>query len=181
MLEQKPSIVESVQQSLKAGREARAKAAELAAQSAGPQIALKAVGYDELGVVTFIGGAAGSPVKLDLDGEFLSKADLTKMAFDFCSDTGRTFKANHSEPIGCALVETWVGAPIIKAGDGMRTLKADETLTKDMDVVGINIEKGNGSHWFMSVRPEDPEVVEIAKAGGIAGGSWGALVSKTEV
>jgi hypothetical protein len=172
------SIVEHVQNKLKAGREARAKAA---AEANAPKISLKAVATDEMGVITFIGGAAGSADKLDLDGEFIGKADLVKMAFDFCSAEGRTFKANHSEPIDCALVESFVGAPIIKDGDALRTLKVDETLTKDMDVVGINIEKGNETHWFMSVKPADSEVVEIAKAGGIAGGSWGAFVSKTEV
>lgn len=172
------SIVEHVQNKLKAGREARAKAA---AEVKTPQISMKAVSTDELGVITFIGGAAGSVDKLDLDGEFIGKADLVKMAFDFCSDSGRTFKANHSEPIACALVESFVGAPIIQDGDSMRTLKADESLTKDMNVVGINIEKGNETHWFLSVKPANSEVVEIAKAGGIAGGSWGAYVSKTEV
>jgi hypothetical protein len=97
------------------------------------------------------------------------------------SAEGRTFKANHSEPLDCTLVESWVGAPIISDGDALRTLKADETLAEDMNVVGINIEKGNETHWFLSFKPSDPEVAEIAKAGGIAGGSWGAFVSKTEV
>jgi hypothetical protein len=160
-------LVEQIFEKRKADNAARLKAAATEAS----QITLKAV----------IGGAAGDVNKLDLDGEFIGKADLCKMAFDFVSAEGRTFKANHSEPLDCTLVESWVGAPIISDGDALRTLKADETLAEDMNVVGINIEKGNETHWFLSFKPSDPEVAEIAKAGGIAGGSWGAFVSKTEV
>jgi hypothetical protein len=163
---------------VKAGREARVKAA---AEATKPQIALKAVTTDEFGVITLIGAAAGSPSKIDLDEEFLAKADMIKMAFDFCSDKGRTFKANHSEPIDCALVESYVGAPIIKDGDVERTLKADEVFDPALYTGKVDHTKGSETHWFFSVKPSDPEVVEIAKAGGIAGASWGALVSKTEV
>ena len=148
-----------------------------------PTTAFKAIGTNDLGCIRLIGASAGSPNKLDEDKEFFEKADVIKMAFDFVSKSDRKFNANHNEdePLNVTLVESFVGAPIIKADEKERMLKPDEQLTDDMEVVGINIEKGNETHWFLTVRPEDPELYELAKAGGIVGASVGALVTKVEV
>lgn len=143
--------------------------------------AFKAFGVDaELGIIYGIGAAAGSPDKLDLDDEFVSKGDLVKMAFDFCSGA-RTFKANHKEELSADLVQSWVGAPIIDTEKGLRRLDERETLSPEMNVVGIDVTKGAETHWFVAVKPHDPEVVEIAKKGGVAGFSFGAAVRKVEV
>lgn len=184
-------IAEQIAKSLADARKTREIAGrvevEKPSEPTGKAMAFKAIGHDDLGVIVGIGGAAGSPEKLDLDGEFLSKADLQRMAMNFCASPTRKFKANHQEDIEVQLVASWVGAPIIEVAaksDGaptMRALAESETLTKDMNVVGIDTRKGNERHWFVAVKPTDPEVVEIAKAGGIAGFSWSGLVSKTEV
>lgn len=146
-------------------------------------VVFKAISCDDFGVIVGIGGAAGSVNKLDKDGEFLEKGDLMAMAFDFTAAASKSFKANHDDnvSIDAQLVESWVGAPIIKDSSGIRTLKADEALTPDMDVVGIDVTKGNETHWFVGVRPSDPQVVEAAKAGKIAGFSWSGFVNKTEI
>jgi hypothetical protein len=147
-------------------------------------IAFKAVRSqkaDELGVIELIAASSGSPDKLDLDSEFLGKADVVKMAFDFCSDEGRTFKANHKDPLECKLVESFVGVPIVKAGDETRVLKADEVLTPEMEILGVDRQKADHAYWFVTVKPQDSQVLELAKSGGIAGASWGATVTKTEV
>jgi nucleoid-associated protein YgaU len=161
---------------------AEAKPAEPAEEGKAKEVAFKAIGVDEFGVIIGIAGAAGDPTNLDLDGEYMEKGDLARMAHSFVSSSTRTFKANHKDEIGCNLVESWVGAPIVKGGSGgMRMLAPGERITRETNIVGINVEKGNESHWFVAVRPTDPEVVAKAKAGKIAGFSWGAHVSKTKV
>lgn len=146
-------------------------------------VAFKAIGIDEYGVITLIGGASGSPAKLDLDQEFVDKGDLVKMAFQFAASATRTFKANHSEPIDCELVENWVGPLLIQDGKTIRALKADEKITPETVVKGVGLrdESDAGAYWLVGVRPKDPEVIAAAKAGQIAGASWGASCSKVEV
>jgi len=146
-------------------------------------VTFKAIGCDEWGVITGIGGAAGSLLKLDGDEEFLEKGDLVKLAWGFTASAQRQFKANHDDNhlLDADLVQSWVGAPIIKAGEVARILGDHESLTRDMEVVGINTEKGNEGWWFVTVRPHDPRVIEAAKAGLIEGFSWGASVTKTPV
>lgn len=194
------SLIAGVQSAFKASREEAKKvsdkaAADLAAALANTGatvpteapakkargMAFKAINVDDMGVITFIGGAVGDANRLDLDGEFVAKGDLITMAFDFCSAPERVFKANHEDVVKADLVQTWVGAPIIKDGDAIRSLKADEVLTKEMEVVGISTEKGAETHWFLSARPQDPELIEKAKKGDIVGGSWSASVTKTVV
>ena len=144
-------------------------------------IAIKAIGSTPDGVIVGVGASAGSPNKLDLDGEFFSKADLVRMAQDFCSSRDRAFKANHQKPLECDLVSSWAGCPVIREDGRLRTLKADETLTDAMNVVAINIEKGKETHWFVGVKPRDPALVELAAKGGIAGFSVGVLATRKEV
>ncbi len=158
-------------------REFRKKAAPTDA----PSFSFKAIGSSTDGVIIGIGAAAGSPSKLDKDDEFVSKADLTKMAYDFCSAKDRTFKANHQEEIAVDLVASWPGSPIIRTDDGVRVLKADESLTDEMNVVGIDITKGAETHWFVGARPKDPDIAALAAKGGIAGFSFGALVTRTAI
>lgn len=152
-----------------------AKIEEVSEKKAG--VAFKALAAHE-GYITGIGAAAGSPEKLDLDGEFVNKADLMKMAYDFTSAPKRTFKANHKTEIDAKLVQSWVGAPIIEDGDGVRVLKADEKLTPEMNVVGIDIRPGNESHWFVGAKL--PEAL-ADKAGEVVGFSFGANVNKVKV
>ena len=169
---------------------AEAKAAEAAkpavesegSEGKAKEVAFKAISVNEFGVIYGIGGAAGDPTNLDLDGEFMEKADLIRMAHSFSAKSDRKFKANHKGEIACDLVESFVGAPMIEDGSGgMRMLKAGERLTRDMSIAAINVQKGNETHWFVGVRPTDPDVVARSKRGEIAGLSWGAKVSKTEV
>jgi hypothetical protein len=101
-----------------------------------------------------------------------------KMAYDFTSAQKRTFKANHRDEIDAKLVQSWVGAPIIADGDGVRVLKADEKLTPEMQVVGIDIRPGNESHWFVGAKL--PETL-ADKAGEVVGFSFGAGVTKVKV
>lgn len=158
--------------------------AEVQKTDAGSTVAFKAVGVDEFGVITLIGGASGTPDKLDLDGEFVSKGDLIKMAFDFAANAQRTFKANHSEPIECELVENWVGPLLVDGGSGVRALKANEKLDlSKMSVrgVGVRDQSDAGAYWLVGVRPKDPEILEMAQKGQIAGASWGAQCNKVEV
>lgn len=170
-----------VMAAFKAAREQEAQAAAKAASDRG--MALKAVNVDDLGVITFIGGAIGDAKRLDLDGEFVEKGDLLTMAYDFCAGPVRTFKANHDDAgiIEAELVGNWAGAPIIQDGDAIRVLKADEALTKDMVVKGICIEPGAETHWFLQARTTDEAVLKAAKEGNVTGGSWGAIVTKKEV
>lgn len=171
---------------------ADAKLAELQAVKEEPAVeppaedkarAFKALGVDEHGVITLIGGASGSPDKLDLDGEFLEKGDLVKMGFDFCSNTSRTFKANHTEPIECDLVENWVGPLLIQDGKNIRALRANEKLTADTVVKGVGLrdESDAGAYWLVGVRPRDEAIIKAAREGKIAGASWGATCNKVEV
>lgn len=146
-----------------------------------PTMAFKAIGSTTEGVIIGIGAAAGNPDKLDLDEEFVSKADLVQMAYDFCSSKDRTFKANHREKIDCDLVASWPGAPIIKNGSGVRLLDDNEYLDDSMEVVGISTAKGAESHWFVGVKPKDPEIAELAAKGGIAGFSFGAHANRTAI
>jgi len=175
------NVVSAVQLIYKAGREAVKKAAESASSAKALAHVFKALSIDEKGVITGIGGAAGDINKVDLDKEFIEKADLMDLAFDFCGSANRSFKANHTDDLGADLVESWVGAPIIKDGDAVRVLKADEVLDDKMEVVGISTEKGAETHWFVGVRPHDQKVVEAAKAGELAGFSFSAIVTKTVV
>lgn len=158
-------------------REQRAKAAAIKSQS------FKAVATSDtdLGVIIGIGAAVGSPTNLDLDGEFIEKADLFKMCFDFTGSAKRTFKANHKDGIDCTLVMSWAGAPIVEVDKAARMLEDGEAISDDMKIVGISLDVSKATHWFVGVKPNDPEILEAAKAGEIVGFSWAGFVTRTEV
>jgi hypothetical protein len=175
------SVTDAVVTALRSIREAAQPQPETVEQPEGEKAkaaSFKAIGVDEFGVIVGIGGAAGSPEHLDLDGEFLEKGDLIKMAFDFCASPSRQFKANHQDALDAQLVESWVGTPIIEDGKGVRELKAGERLVNGMKVVGIGLDVTKASHWFVGVKPTDPSIVKAAKDGAVAGFSWGADVNK---
>ncbi len=165
--------------------EAAAAAAATAATEAGKAAAIepkpyafKALSVDtgDHSVIVGIGAAAEN---IDLDDEVIRQHDLVAMSYDFCASKARAFKANHADPLPKAeLVASWPGAPILKSG---RVLKVGEALPTDDAVIGINIEKGRETHWFVKVRPNDAAIVEAAKAGDVAGFSWAGLVNRTPV
>ena len=157
---------------------AAATASEVGKAAAIKPYAFKALGVDtgDHSVIVGIGAAAEN---IDLDDEVVRQRDLVAMSYDFCASKARAFKANHTDPLPKAeLVASWPGAPILKSG---RVLKAGEALPTDDDVIGINIEKGRETHWFVKVRPNDPAIVEAAQKGDVAGFSWAGLVNRTPV
>jgi hypothetical protein len=135
----------------------------------------------ELGVISLFASAAGVT---DKDGEIVPQSDLVAMAHNFCAAKAREFNANHGQNhfdlSKAELVESIVGAPVLKSG---RVVKLGEELpaVSDDPVVAINIEKGNEAYWMFSVRPNNDEVVEEAKKGGVIGSSWEGLCRKVEV
>ncbi len=136
-------------------------------------VAFKAVSVDDHGVIIGIGAVAGN---VDLDNETLAQKGLVTMAYDFCGANARVLKANHGDAMPKAeLVASWPGAPILKSG----ALLAPDAMPTDEDpIVGISLEKGKETHWFVGIRPNDDAVLEQAKKGGIAGFSWGAYVTR---
>lgn len=132
----------------------------------------KAIPSDNQGVIIGIGSAAHI---VDRDDEVVTPAALLGMAYDFCASKAREFRANHDAVIDADLVASWPGAPILKSG---RVLGVGEELPTDDPVVGINIEKGNETHWFVGVRPHDERIVEAARKGEVVGFSWGGFAAK---
>jgi hypothetical protein len=135
----------------------------------------------ETGVIyTFASAAAIT----DADKEAVPQADLIAMAHGFCASKGRAFNANHGQDhfdlSKAELVESIVGAPILKSG---RVMKLGEELPKAEDdpVVGMNIEKGAETHWLIGFKPNNEAVVEEAKKGGVVGASWEGFANKVEV
>ncbi|MDB5069618.1 MAG: hypothetical protein JWM87_729 [Candidatus Eremiobacteraeota bacterium] len=141
----------------------------------------------ERGVITAFASAAGI---VDRDGDRISQDDLTSMAYGFTGSQTRVFKANHTDVLDkVELVGSIVGAPILKSG---RTIALGEELPPQSDsdprvakgeavdlVIGMNIEKGKATHWLVELDPHDPEIVEKAKTGGLAGLSVGIRASRT--
>jgi hypothetical protein len=131
-------------------------------------------------IYTFASAAA----IVDADKEAVPQKDLINMAHGFCASKAREFNANHGQDhfdlSKAELVESIVGAPILKSG---RVIKLGEELPKaDEDpVVGMNIEKGAETHWLIAFRPNDEAVLEAAKKGSIVGASWEGLCNKVEV
>lgn len=144
--------------------ESRAKAA--------PSPTFKAVAVDAQGVIIGIGSAAHI---VDREDEHVGAGALLGMAYDFCASKAREFRANHESPLEADLVASWPGAPILKSG---RVIGVGEELPDDDPVVGINIEKGNETHWFVGVRPKDERITKAARDGEIVGFSWGGFASK---
>ncbi len=157
--------------------QAAAAAASSAAAAAGGETkaapVFKAAYTSDDGVVYCIGAYAGN---VDLDKDVLQTKALVRMAYDFTKAGTRTFKANHNEKLEADLVASMPGAPILKSG---RVLKAGEDMPDDDPVTGICL-KSEPIAWFVGIRPHDPEVVKLAKAGKLAGTSWGAFASREE-
>lgn len=126
------------------------------------------------GVIYAIAATSGT---VDLDDDVLSTEALVKMAYDFTSAGTRTFKANHSDAVEADLVASVVGAPILKSG---RVIAYGESLPEDDPMIGISLE-GQPSAWVVGIRPKDRAVAELAKAGGIAGLSWGAYATRSPI
>jgi hypothetical protein len=126
------------------------------------------------GVIYAIAATSGT---VDLDDDVLSTEALVKMAYDFTSSGTRTFKANHSDAVEADLVASITGAPVLKSG---RVIAHGESLPEDDPMVGINLEE-HPSAWVVGIRPKDRAIAELAKAGGIAGLSWGAYATRSPI
>jgi hypothetical protein len=165
-------LIDAVKATFRASRE---RAARLEAEQTKAVQSFKAIAVDEeLGVLTLIGSAAHI---VDREDESVEKGALIRMAFDFCASKGRTFKANHAHEIDCDLVASWPGTPVLKSGV---MVGPGDAIPADDPIVAINIEKGNETHWFVGVRPNDPEVLKAAKNGEILGASWGGHATKID-
>lgn len=151
-----------------------ADASETDATKAEPLATFKAAYTSDDGVIYAIGAYAGN---VDDDDDVLTTKALVKMAYDFTRSSTRTFKACHAEEIGAELVASMPGAPLLKSG---RVLHYGETIPDDDPVVGIDL-KAEPIAWFVGVKPTDPKVSELAKAGGLSGLSWGAFASREAI
>lgn len=125
------------------------------------------------GVIVGIGSYAEL---VDLDNDVVRKSDLVKMAYDFCANKDRKFKANHKNDIDCDLVASWPGAPVLKSG---KVLRDGEPIPADDPVVAISLEKGSETAWFLAVRPHDKSIADLAEKGEVAGFSWAGPASRT--
>jgi Putative phage serine protease XkdF len=137
-------------------------------------IAFKAAYVSDDGVIYGIGAYA---TNVDLDNDVVATKALVKMAYDFCAASERTFKANHQENLDADLVASMPGAPILKSG---RILTAGEALPDDDPITAICL-KSEPIAWFVGVRPHDPEIAKAAKAGAVAGFSFGAYVEREAI
>jgi hypothetical protein len=126
---------------------------------------------EEEGVVYAI---AATSETVDLDDDILSSRALVQMAHDFTSSGKRTFKANHGAELKAHLVASITGTPMLKSG---KTLKAGENIPANDPVVGLSL-GGDQTCWIVGIKPEDKAIVELAKAGGISGLSWGAFAKR---
>lgn len=155
-----------------AAPEAAAAAAE-AAKGVKATFELKGVAVSD-GVIVAIGGS----VNVDSDDDAVAQRALIDMSYDFCARGSRTFKGNHTDEIKADLVESWTGAPILRSG---KTLAKGEAIPKHADdpIIGINIEKGKATHWFVGIRPEDPALLDEAAKGELTL-SWAGYVKREE-
>lgn len=135
----------------------------------------KAVNVDDHGVIVGIGAS----ISVDREDDAVQKGALLGLAYEFCASKGREFRANHDPEVvlDAELVASWPGAPILKSGT---ILQPGQEIPSDDPVVGINIEKGKETHWFVSIRPKDKAIVDAARKGEIVGFSWGGMVLKSE-
>ena len=119
----------------------------------------KATGVDEpLGVIYGI----AATTDIDDENESLTQKALTKMAFDYTARKTRETMANHASDCDFELVASMPGSPVYDAKGGVF-----------IDPLGPR------THWFVGVRPKDPAVFAAAKAGEIAGFSWGGFTKKS--
>jgi hypothetical protein len=155
-------------------RKARMTPAEPEQKSAAAEPTFKAAYVSDEGTIYALAATAGT---IDLDDDVLQTKAMLRMAADFTSAPSRCFKANHADSLEADLVGSLCGRPILKSG---RVLSFGESLPSDDPMVGISLE-GQPTAWLVAIRPKDAAVLELAKAGGIAGLSWGAHASRTEI
>lgn len=151
---------------------AQATAAAAEAKAA-KRATFKAVCVDDQGVIIGIGASIG----IDKQDEAVTKAALLGLAYDFCANADRQFRANHDEKaaVDADLVCSWPGAPVLKSGV---ILAPGQDVPENDPIVAINIEKGQETHWFVGIRPKDEAVLKAARDGEIVGFSWGGYASK---
>jgi hypothetical protein len=134
----------------------------------------KAAYISDDGIIYAIAATSGT---VDLDDDVLQTGALLKMAHDFTASGKRMFKANHAEEVEADLVASMTGAPILKSG---RILGYGESLPDDDPMVGLHLEE-HPSAWVVGIRPKDRAIADLAKAGGIAGLSWGAYATRSPI
>jgi hypothetical protein len=135
----------------------------------------KAVNVDDHGVIIGIGAS----ISVDREEDAVARGALLGLSYDFCASKGREFRANHDAEalLEADLVCSWPGAPVLKSGT---ILQPGQEVPADDSIVGINIEKGNETHWFVGIRPHDARIVDAARKGEIVGFSWGGMVLKAD-
>lgn len=133
----------------KEGEAAAAPAEDEPIEAAAKAVEFAFKANEELGVIEGIASVADI---FDRENERVQKGALVGMAFEFCAKSKRDFKINHTEKIDCELVESYTGA-----------------LTKVPGVIDHSVK----SHWFVTLKPKDPAILEAAKAGQVVGMSWG--------
>ncbi len=155
--------MKSIAEAIKAAREPRA------VQT------FKAVNVDDHGVIIAIGASIG----LDREDETVTKAALIGMAYDFCATPNREFRANHDAEaiLKADLVASFPGAPILKSG---ALLAPGSEIPDGDEIIGIDIRKGNETHWFVGIKPHDSAITEAARKGELAGLSWGGYARKED-
>jgi len=155
-------------------RKARMTPAEPETKKAAPEPVFKAAYTSDEGTIYALAATAGT---VDLENDVLQTKAMLRMAADFTSSATRCFKANHDDAIEADLVGSLCGRPILKSG---RVLSYGESIPNDDPVIGLSLE-GQPSAWLVAIRPRDPAVLELAKCGAIAGLSWGAHASRTDL
>lgn len=137
--------------------------------------AFKAVNVDNQGVIIAIGASVG----LDREDDAVTRGALVGMAYDFCASSNREFRANHDADaiLKADLVASFPGAPILKSG---ALLAPGSEIPDDDEIIGIDIRKGNETHWFVGIKPHDPAITEAARKGELAGLSWGGYARKED-
>ena len=146
-----------------------------AARQPSPVQTFKAVNVDNQGVIIAIGASVG----LDREDDAVTKAALIGMAYDFCAASNREFRANHDAEavLKADLVASFPGAPILKSG---AILAPGAEMPEGDEIIGIDIRKGNETHWFVGIKPHDPAITEAARKGELAGLSWGGYARKED-
>lgn len=133
----------------------------------------KAVSVDDRGVIYGIGGS----IARDKQDEDVEKGALIGLAYDFCARADRTFRPNHDQTatVDAELVESWLGEPVLKSG---RVLAPGEAVPANDPIDLAQCRKGQETHWFMTVKPKDPAILDAARKGELVGFSWGGFARK---
>ena len=142
------------------------------------QLTFKAVKVDDQGVITL----CASSIAKDGDADTVQKAAMHELAYGFCAGEKRVFPREPRQ--GCA--DRSAARRVLHRRSHSQERKVAEpgveiTADDPFDhVKTMDADKACNTHWFVSVRPTDPEVVKAAKEGKIVGSSWGGLAVKLE-